>query len=80
MLKHMFYAGRGDFLVPDSFASAQNQCILVSEYRTFVHNSGHQIQSNIGSLKFTEIRSSNYNESCSIKDIFLLPAHCALKN
>ena len=64
----MYWQGvksRGDFLVPDSFARSQNQCILVSEYWTFVHNSGRKILSTIGSFKFTEIWSSNKNESCS---------------
>ena len=30
--------------------------------------------------KILSLRSYNYNESCSNKDIFSLTAHCALKN
>ena len=40
----------GVCLVPDSFARYQNQCISVSKYQTFVHNTGHQIQA-IGEKK-----------------------------
>ena len=70
---------RGNFLVPDSFARSQNQCILVSEYRTFVHNTGQQIHSTICSLKLTEIWSSNYNESCSIRTFIIACLLCLKK-
>ena len=67
-------------MVPDSFPRSQIQCVSVSEYRTFVRNTGQQIDSIMGSLTFIGVGPSNNNDSCSVYDILSLSALCALIN
>ena len=69
---------RGESLVPDSFTRSHNQCISVSEYRTFVDNTGQQVHNNTESFKLGAIGPCKNQDSFSFYELLLLPACCAI--